>query len=73
MAKLICPACGGKLPYDRDARRNGAGEVVRFRECACGYCRTERVIVEITEFYPRCPEPAPIPGPEHPGEGGGAR
>ena len=65
--KLTCPACGEKLPYDRDAKRDRNGEIIRFRECACGYCRTERVHIEITEFFP---ESTPIPQIPHPGEGG---
>ena len=60
---LTCPACGGELPYDHKAKR---GEM-KVRRCACGYVRTERPIVEITEYYP---ESIPIPKPQHPGEGG---
>ena len=71
MAKLICPACGAKLPHDRHPHNVGGGELTRYRECPCGYARYEKETVEFTEFYPRCPESAPIPKPQHPGEGGG--
>ena len=64
---LTCPNCGRALPYDKKAKR---GEM-KVRKCFCGYIRTEEPNVKITEYYPRQPESAPIPKPQHPGEGGG--
>lgn len=63
---LTCPVCKEELPYDHKAKR---GEM-KVRRCACGYVRTERPSVEVTEYFPRHPESAPIPKPKHPGEGG---
>ena len=47
-----CPNCGQKLPYDRNSRRNNAGEIKRFRQCVCGYSREERIITLVSERYP---------------------
>lgn len=47
-----CPLCGEKLPYDCNARRDSAGVLVRFRECACGYSCLERVTTVVEEYFP---------------------
>ena len=65
--RLICPVCNEKLPGDKDAEENSEGHMVRLRKCPCGYSRRETIIEHWKEFFP---ESAPIPTPQHPGEGG---
>jgi hypothetical protein len=66
----LCPVCGEKLSYDSNPRPLSRGGVFRKRKCSCGYYREEEQPMYIMEYFP---ESAPIPYPQHPGEGGGGK
>jgi len=59
-----CPLCGKKLPYDCNAGYDSRGVLVRFRECACGYSRLERVTTAVEEYFPDADSPPVGSGPE---------
>lgn len=67
--ELICPECGGTLPYVK--AKTNIDKTIRIWQRRCGLCGT---VVTDTGVYSRgieyAPEHAPLPQLPHPDEGG---